>query len=121
MLLLEIAEYYFWIASAELRDEDAAEEYVVKTRDQCCKLADKLREYDRILEVENIMKFLFSTSIESLNGRARLLDKIIERYGRKVKPSYHKHIRRFSEKNIKLFAAREEKSKVPTAFINLRA
>jgi hypothetical protein len=120
MRLLEIAEYYFWIASAELRGEEAPEEYVVKTRGQCWKLADKLREYDCILEIESIMKFLFSTSIVSSNDRARLLDKILERYGKKVNPSYHKHIRRLSEENIKLFAAREEKSKAPTAFINFR-
>lgn len=99
-LLLELSQQYFWVASSELNEQDPPEEMITAARKTSWQLADKLRAFDDIEHLEEILTILFSYSILSANERAQRLDKLLESYGKLVNPSYQKIISRISAENI---------------------
>lgn len=100
MLLLELHQQYFWIASAEATGAEPPE----GTREACRKtawtIADKLRSFDQVEHLDEILALLFSTSILTANERAHRLDALLESYGDLVNPKYAIAIKKISSDNV---------------------
>lgn len=113
MCLLDISQSYFWVMSAEMRNEEVDSDIKKRIRNSSWKLADKLREYDSVEHLEEIMRVLFDNSIQSATERANILDEVIKKYGKLVNPAYTKHISELSNINVQL-KAKGAKDKAPT-------
>ena len=98
--LLELHNQYFWVAAAELHGEKPREETLTACREISWKLADRLRTFDEVAHLEEILTLLFSSSIQSANERANRFGKLIDAYGTLVNPSYSQAIKRISEENL---------------------
>lgn len=116
MRLLDINQQYFWIASSELRGEKPPDDVVVSVRQACWQLVEKLRECDSVECLDDIMDFLFSTSITSSNERAKLLDHVLDGYGRLVNPKYTEKIKQISNENVIRMGTNQVKSHPPTSW-----
>lgn len=99
-LLLELNQQYFWIASAESSGQDPPEEMLVTCRKTAWQIADKLRSFDNVEHLEEILLILFSSSIPTANERAKRLDRLLESYGQLVNPDYAMVIRKISGENL---------------------
>jgi hypothetical protein len=97
---LELSQWYFWVATAELHGEEPSEEALAHCRRISWKLADKIRRFDGIEHLDEILTILFSASIPSANERAERLDQLISVYGSLVNPRYARVIREISKENL---------------------
>ena len=98
--LMELNQHYFWVASADMRGEKPPKEALTACRKVTWKLADKLRTFDSVEHLDEILTVLFSSSIQSANERANRIGKLIDSYGQLVNPSYARSINRISNENI---------------------
>jgi len=115
--LLAINQQYFWLLTAEIHQEEPPKEIVENLKKLCWELADKLRECDSVEMLEEILIFLFSASLNSYRERGKLLDEILEAYGKIINPKYADQIRKISDDNILLFGTGSVKIKPPTSII----
>ena len=98
--LVELKNWYFWIATAELHNEEPNPEVLGTCRNLAYQLTDKLRSFDDVEHVEEILTVLFGESIPTANDRAKKLDALLDRYGELVNPTYTQAIRRISRENL---------------------
>jgi hypothetical protein len=97
--LLDLKNWYFWVATAELHGEEPKPEVLYNCRKLALQLNDKLRAFDRVDQLDEIL-ILFSESTSTANERARRLDELIDQYGKLVTPKYSTIINRISRANI---------------------
>lgn len=100
MLLLELHQQYFWIASAEASGTEPPEGMRESCRKTAWAIADRLRSFDQVEHLGEILALLFSTSISTANERANRLDALLESYGDLVNPKYAKAIKKISTDNL---------------------
>ena len=100
MLLLELHQQYFWIASAEATGAEAPEGTREACRKTAWRIADKLRSFDQVEHLDEILTLLFSTSILTANDRANRLEALLESYGDLVNPKYAKSMKKISSDNV---------------------
>lgn len=98
--LIDLKNWYFWVTTAELHGEDPKPEVLANCRKLSLQLNDKLRAFDRIDQLDEILAVLFSESIPTANERARRLDALIDEYGKLINPKYSNIISRISRENI---------------------
>ena len=107
MLLLDLNNRYFWVASKQLHGEPPPAEIATKVRSLAFQIADKLREADDVPYLEEILTVLMSEdAYKTANDRAKALDAVIGNIGKIVHPRYTKLIHDISEKNVRGFVAR---------------
>lgn len=99
-LLVDIKNWYFWVTTAELHGEEPRPEVLDTCRKLAYQLNDKLRSFDEVEDMEEVLAVLFSESIPTARERATRLDKLLDRYGRLLHPRYAKTILRISNENI---------------------
>jgi hypothetical protein len=99
-LLMELSTNYFWVASADLRDESPPNEMIERSHEIAWKIAEKLRIFDQVEFLDEILEVLFDAHIPSANDRAKKLDALIGKYGKLVNPKYSKHIMAISQSNV---------------------
>ncbi|MCG8909063.1 hypothetical protein [Pseudomonas sp. DP-17] len=99
-LLLELSQQYFWVASAEIGGRPAPDSVLNTCHKLAWQIADKLRQFDDVEHVEEILTILFSSSLPSANERAKRLDALLNSYGNLVNPRYAKAILKISNNNI---------------------
>ena len=117
MLLLQLSQQYFWVASAELRNERVVEETWAECRQTSWKIADRLRACDDVEHLDEILEVLFSVRLQSANDRANKLDSLIKKLGELVNPAYAKHINKISIENVLLIGSRQKiKNNAPGSF-----
>jgi hypothetical protein len=100
LMLMELNSQYFWVASCQLRGEEPPTDVVIACREIAWKLADRLRAFDQVELIEEILEIIFSAVVPTANERAKKLDALLERYGHLVNPTYAKHIAKISRENI---------------------
>lgn len=98
--LIELSNWYFWVTTAELHGESPNPEVLRHCRALALKLNDKIRTFDNVEEVEEILTILFSESIGTARERANRLRALLDRYGRTVSPRHLKIVKRISEQNL---------------------
>ncbi len=108
LMLMELNAQYFWVASFQLRGEEPPPEVIVACREIAWKLADRLRSFDQVEFLDDILEILFSAVVPSANERAKKLDVLLEKYGRIVNPAYAKHVAGISRANVKSLGAGEK-------------
>jgi len=108
LMLMELNTQYFWVASSELNGRQPPEEVISACREVSWKIADRLRTFDRVEFVDEILEVIFSAVVPTANERANKLDALLERYGKLVNPQYAKHIAAISRKNILSLEAGEQ-------------
>lgn len=112
--LMELSSYYFWVASADLQGTPPPNEMIERSREVALKTAEKLRTFDQVEFLDEILEVLFDANISSANERARKLDALIEKYGKLVNPTYSKYITAISRSNVRsLGLGTESKSYAP--------
>lgn len=117
MLLLQLSQQYFWVASAELRSEKVVEETWAECRQTSWRIADRLRACDDVEHLDEILEVLFSVKIQSANDRANKLDALIKKLGQLVNPTYAEHINKISIENVLLIGSRQKiKNNAPGSF-----
>ncbi len=104
-LLLDLHNWYFWVASAELRQEEPTEEALAQCRRLTYQLNDKLRTLEDVEHLEEILNILFSESVPSANERANRLSKLLDQYGSLVSPRYRSISQRISNENLLRYGA----------------
>lgn len=100
LMLMELNSQYFWVASYQLREEEPPPDVVAACREIAWKLVDRLRAFDQVEFIDEILEIIFSAVIPTANERAKRLDALLEKYGRLVNPTYAKHIATISHANI---------------------
>lgn len=100
MLLLELHQQYFWVASAEASGDEPPQGMLDACRKTSWTIADKLRSFDQVEHLEETLTILFSSSIPTANERANHLDTLLDRYGELVNPTYAKAIKKISKDNV---------------------
>lgn len=100
MLLLELHQQYFWVASAEASGDETPQGMLDACRKTSWTIADKLRSFDQVEHLEETLTILFSSSIPTANERANRLDALLSRYGELVNPQYARAIRKISTDNV---------------------
>jgi hypothetical protein len=98
--LLDLKNWYFWVASAEIRGEQPREEVLAECRRISYLLNDKLRSFEDVDHLDEILAILFSESIASANERANRLNSLLDRYGKLVSPRYQALARRIGDENL---------------------
>lgn len=115
--LMELNQHYFWVASADMRGEKPSKEALTACRKVAWKLADKLRTFDSVEYLDEILIVLFSSSIQSANERANRLEQLIDSYGQLVNPSYARAINRISIENmLMLGSGKDARNNAPGAW-----
>lgn len=99
-LLLELNQQYFWVASAEANGDEPSREMLDACRTTSWTLADKLREFDDVEHLDEILTILFSSSIATANERAKRLEALLDSYGQIANPKYAKAIKKISQDNL---------------------
>ncbi|KAF1727065.1 hypothetical protein [Pseudoxanthomonas japonensis] len=99
-MLLELNNLYFWVVSSEMQQRHPPEEILVKCREVSSQLSEKLRTFDTVEHLEEILTVLFSSSFKTANDRARRLDRLIDAYGELVNPKFAKAISKVSQDNL---------------------
>lgn len=100
MLLLELHQQYFWVASAEAAGDEPPQGMLDACRKTSWTIADKLRSFDQVEHLEETLTILFSSSIPTANERANRLNALLSRYGELVNPQYARAIRKISTDNV---------------------
>ena len=103
--LIDLKNWYFWVATAELHREEPRPEVLANCRKLSLMLNDKLRAFDDVEKLDEIVTVLFSESIPTANERARRLNALAEQYGKLVSPNYARIINRISNENILRYAS----------------
>lgn len=98
--LIDLKNWYFWVATAELHGEEPKPEVLANCHKLSLQLNDKLRAFDRVDQLDEILAILFSESIPTANERANRLDALIAQYGKLVNPKYSSIISRISKENL---------------------
>lgn len=115
--LLDLSAWYFWVASSELRGEDPHAEVMVRCRELALKLNDKLRSFDNVTEIEEILMILFSESMTA-NERASRLQAVIDKYGRAISPKHLEVVKRISSQNILRYGpGKNPKNNAPDSWV----
>lgn len=115
--LMELNQHYFWVASADMHGEKPPKEALAACRKVTWKLAEKLRTFDSVEHLDEILTVLFSSSIQSASERANRLGKLIDSYGQLVNPSYARSISRISNENLLMLAnGKSSKNNAPGAW-----
>jgi hypothetical protein len=97
-----------------LRNEEPNGDTLAGCRELTWKLADKLRAFDSVEYLEEILTVLFSSSIQSANDRANRLNVHIDKYGALVNPTYASFISRISRENIiQMSSQKKSKNNAP--------
>jgi hypothetical protein len=99
-LLLDLQNWYFWVAAAELRGDHPSEQALAESRRLTYQLNDKLRTFEDVAHLEEILTVLFSESIPSANERARKLDHLLDQYSHLVNPKYRIISQRIGQENL---------------------
>lgn len=99
-LLVDLKNWYFWVTTAELHGEEPKSEVIAACRKLAFQLNDKLRSFDEVEQVEEVLAVLFSEAIPTARERAARLDQLLDKYGRLLHPRYAKTILRISHENI---------------------
>ena len=99
-MLLELNNLYFWVASSEMHDHDPPEEILKQCREVSSRLSDKLRTFDDVEHLQEILIILYSSSFATASDRARQLDGLLDRYGKLVNPRFAEAISKVSEENL---------------------
>ncbi|MBC8651063.1 hypothetical protein GYM54_17610 [Pseudomonas sp. MTM4] len=100
LMLLELNQLYFWVASSEINHKDPPEEILKMCRETSWRIADKLRSFDNVEHLDEILIILFSSSIQTANERARRLEKLLDTYGKLVNPMFSDAMSRISKDNL---------------------
>jgi hypothetical protein len=100
-LLVDLKNWYFWVTTAELHSEEPKAEVLETCRKLAYQLNDKLRSFDEIEQVEEVLMVLFSEAISTASERAARLDNLLDKYGQLIHPRYAKTIQRISHDNIR--------------------
>lgn len=98
--LLDLHNWYFWVASAEVQGEEPSQDALRECRKVAYQLNDKLRSFEDVEHLGEILLVLFSESIASANQRANILSELLEKYGRIVSPKYRTTLQRISQENV---------------------
>ena len=98
--LLDLKNWYFFVATAELHGEDPRPEVLENCRKLALQLNDKLRSFDGVGELDEMLTLLFSEAIPTAQERADRLNALIEKYGRLVNPRHAEIIQRISRENV---------------------
>lgn len=110
-LLLDLHNWYFWVASAEMHGEHPSDQALAECRRLTYQLNDKLRSFEDVEHLEQILIVLFSESVPSANERANRLNELLENYGKLVNPRHRSVMQRISHENILRYAS----GKVPNS------
>lgn len=98
--LLDLRNWYFWVASAELQGREPSEEALRECRRITYQLNDKLRAFEEVEHLDEILLLLFSESVGSANDRANRLSALLESYASLVSPRYRTVIQKISHENV---------------------
>lgn len=98
--LLDLKNRYFWVASAEIHGEQPREEVLAECRRISYLLNDKLRSFEDVDHLDEILAILFSESIPSANERANRLNSLLDLYGKLVSPRYQALAKRIGDENL---------------------
>ena len=99
-MLLELNEYYFWVASAELHKETPPVEAERRCYDLCQEIAQCLSQNDKLPHLQRIVRVLFDSSFKSANDRANELAHLIDELSGELSPRFTKHIQATSRANL---------------------
>ena len=102
MMLMELSGIHFWIASREVRGEEPNPEHASKFHDMGWRIADLLRQIDKLPPAPAILEAMFSLKFAKEAQRAEEIDRLLESLGEQVNPRYNMAVKQISRENQKL-------------------
>lgn len=104
MKLMELQAQYFWVLSAEARQESPSLEVKTKIKLLAWQIADLLREADKIEHLPQILNVLFGTNFETASSRHDAIEKLLSEMGHSVNPNYATVVKQLSTASVRHFA-----------------
>jgi hypothetical protein len=112
MKLLDLNSLYFWVTVWELHKEPQDPAHLAKIRSLAWEIADRLRQFDDVDYMAEILQVLMAEVYPTAKDRANELDSLLDRLGRSVNPRYSKAIAAVSSVNVAhmAFGSRESRN-----------
>jgi hypothetical protein len=105
MRLMDLNSAYFWIATAELHNEELPRNQKERVFSYAWEIADKLRANDNIECLEETLQILFGSRFPTANERANALSALLDKFSKSANPKYAKIIKTMGEENIRSIAS----------------
>jgi H+/gluconate symporter-like permease len=102
MMLMELNGIHFWIASSEVRREEPNPEHAKKFHDTGWRIADLLRQIDKLPLAPAILEAMFSLKFPDETQRAQEIERLLESLGEQVNPRYDTAIKKITRDNQNL-------------------
>lgn len=99
-LLVDLSNWYFWVTTAEFHNEEPDQQVLDNCRKISFQINDKIREFDEIEELDEILYIIFDERVSTARERATRLNELISKYGKLVNPKYSKIINKINEDNL---------------------
>lgn len=107
MLFLELLGTYFWVASAEVRKEESPQEMRAKSQELAWRIADKLRQEDRIPFMSDLLTILFGeAAYSSAAARHDAMNELADRLGERVNPRYKEAVGALTPRNLEAISSK---------------
>jgi len=106
--LLALNERYFWVASHTLHNQLPDTDVLRECYRISWEIADRLRAFDKIEHLDELVSVLFSFGIATSNERANRLAALTDLYGKLVNPAFSAKMREVSEANVIAFGTGQD-------------
>lgn len=101
MKLMDLHSWYFWLASAEMRNEEPAPGARARLQELAFKISDELRSADEGEKLEEILDVLFcETAYGTALKRYHAIQALLDDLGKQVNSRFAKKIREIAERNV---------------------
>jgi len=115
MNLLDVKSLYFWITSAEMHNEEVDNDLWRRLFELSWKVLEKLREYDKIEFLGEIIDVLLNDNYKSAADRDKAMEILTGKLGVLVNPKYAEEISRVSTAKQQQFIQNIGNSNAPGA------
>jgi hypothetical protein len=105
MKFMELYSYYFFVSSAEVRQESVDADLRKRIRSLAGEIADMLRSNDELREIPQLVRILMGMDYPSAAARYRDMGEVLDSLGRSANPRYLTAARALGEDNIRDMAA----------------
>jgi hypothetical protein len=112
----ELNNWYFWLASNEVRNRENEQEIFDECYELARDLAKSLHQHEETEFAEELMKVLYDESYTSFNERYKQMCALSKRMADKLSPVHRKYLSSLEESNLNIMASEDFVPKAPALY-----